>query len=172
MVYKIGLEWKDFPVKLDRMHRHLKEQCSEYDGIIADDEGLQVVLLSYNEADIIRVDDYWESLTVENEQQVNPEELKDIIKNTISSAMDFGKNIMVDFAVENVMLGITQNNKTKEVLDYLVEIKSAIDTGSLYTVIDEINKLKEKGLPDDLAPYITEERLDRIKSKIEDYLGL
>jgi hypothetical protein len=77
---------------------------------------------------------------------------------------------MVEFASENVMMGITQAGKTKEVANYLTDVARHIQTGSLYEVINEIDRLKIEGLPQDLSPFITETRLDRFKQKILDYL--
>jgi hypothetical protein len=88
----------------------------------------------------------------------------------INSAINFGHKIMVEFASENVMMGITQAGKTKEVANYLTDVARHIQTGSLYEVINEIDRLKIEGLPQDLSPFITETRLDRFKQKILDYL--
>ena len=93
------------------------------------------------------------------------------IKNLLVGAMEFGKNTMLEFATENVAMGITQAGKTKAVLEFLTPVKNAMDTGSLHAVIEEIDNLIEAGIPADLAPFVTDERLTEFKNKVEDYLG-
>lgn len=170
-MYQYKLQWKQFDVKLDRMHKHLKDVCSDYNGMIASEQELAVMLNYENEADIIRIDDYWESLTAQSEAQPTQEEIAISVQGIIADAMDFGKQLMVEFSAENVLLGITQAGKTKEVLVFLAEIKNAMDTGSLYTAMNEIDGLISNGLPQDLAPFITEQRLLGFKTKIQGYLS-
>lgn len=170
-MYQYKLEWKEFEVKLDRMHGHLKEVCSDYSGMVASEEELIVMLDYQNEADIIRIDDYWESRTEQEESQPTAQEIQENIQVVISKAMDFGKQLMVEFSAQNVLMGITQAGKTKEVLTFLADIKNAMDTGSLYTAIDEIDELISNGLPVELQPFITEQRLLDFKNKILSYLS-
>lgn len=171
-MYTIDFNWKSFSVRLDRMHKYFKSICTEYDGMVATEEKLEIILLSYNEADIIRIDAYWDSLTVESENELNQYELRESVQNIISKAMDFGKQVMVEFSAENVLMGITQQNKTKQVITFLNDVKNAMDTGSLYIAIDEIDKIVNLGIPEELSPFITEERLMIFKQKIQSYLEI
>jgi len=93
------------------------------------------------------------------------------VRRIISNAMQFGNELMITFAAENVLMGITQLNKTKDVSDYLANVTRYIQTGSLHEVINEVNRLIANGLPEDLAPFITETRLLQFKQKILDYLN-
>lgn len=170
-MFEIGLEWKPFLVKLDKMHRHLKEVCSDYDGMIASETELKVMLTSYNEADIIRVDDYWESLTEQTESELTQYELSQNVKNIVAGAMHFGNELMVEFAAENVMMGITQTGKTKAVADYLADATRYLISGSLYEVVNEVDRLLAEGIPQELAPYVTVERMTGFKQKILGFLG-
>ena len=91
------------------------------------------------------------------------------IEGVVSAATRFGQEIMVSFAAENVLLGITQEDKTGEVLNTLTGVLAAIQAASLYEVIIRIKAIPETDY--DLK-YITEARLVAFCNKIETYLGL
>lgn len=104
---------------------------------------------------------------------VPPQESQvEIVQGIITNAMIFGQKLMVEFAAENVMMGITQAGKTKAIADYLANVIRYIQTGSLYEVINEINALELAGVPVELDPYISTARLDEFKAKVEAYLGV
>lgn len=87
---------------------------------------------------------------------------------TLESAKSFGDALMNQFTVENIMLGITQDNMTSTVRKAMVEVISALTTGSLYDAIQEM-----RAIPSDKkdAKYITNARLVVNVNKIETYLG-
>lgn len=95
----------------------------------------------------------------------------DEVKIVVSNAITFGNNLIVEFASENVVMGITQAGKTKDVADYLSDLMRYVQTGSLYEVINEVDRLIATGLPVNLAPFITEARLISFKQKILNYLA-
>jgi hypothetical protein len=90
----------------------------------------------------------------------------------IADAMVYGNLLIQTFASENVLMGITQAGKTKDVSDFFADTTRYAMTGSLYEVINEVNRLKDAGLPSDLAPFVTEQRLNDFIAKVEDYLGI
>lgn len=94
------------------------------------------------------------------------------IETAIKKASEFGQKLIMDFAVENVMMGISQAGKTKEVLAFLTPVKIAVDTGSLYAALEELNTLQATTLPAELSPFVTEARLQAMIDKIEKYLGV
>ena len=94
------------------------------------------------------------------------------IRKIIQDAIKFGNDIIIEFAAENIAMGITQLGKTKAVADYLADVMRYAQTGSLYEVLAEIQRLEGLGLPADLAPFITTERLALFKGKIQSYLGI
>jgi len=96
---------------------------------------------------------------------------KQVVKYTVKAAIEFGNNLVVDFASENVLMGITQAGKTKEVADYLADLMRYAQTGSLYEVIAEIDRLIAAGLPTNLEPFITESRMNTFKQQVIDYLS-
>ena len=94
------------------------------------------------------------------------------VKKIVTEAISFGQNLIIDFAAENVLMGITQAGKTKEVADYLADVMRYAQSGSLYEVLAEVNRLQTSGLPAELAPFVTTDRMNAFKLKIEQYLGI
>lgn len=168
---EINLNWKNFQVKLDRMHKYLKEQCSQYDGMIATEEHLKVILKLDIQEEIDIVNEYWNSRTNQTESSLNQDELYQNVKSVIEGAMRFGNQMIIEYASENVLMGITQAGKTKAVADYLSDVVRYMQTGSLYEVIHEIDRLKSEGIPSNLSPFVTDERLEQFKQKVVNYLS-
>lgn len=94
-----------------------------------------------------------------------------IVQKKIIEAINFGYNNTVAFATENVIMGITQAGKTKLVADYLIDVFRYCQTGSLYEVINEIDRLVLQGIPLELDPFVTQTRLEKFKQDIQDYLS-
>lgn len=169
----ITLQWKEFDIKLDRMNRYLKDNCINYDGMIADEDVLKITFYSEEtQQDTDLVNNYWNSLTENNENTPNSYEIKKQYEVIISNAIDFGKKLSIDFASDNVIGGITQAGKTKDVALYLRDLSYYLTTGSLYEAINEINILISDVVPEGLSPFVTESILQTFKQKIEDYLGI
>lgn len=97
---------------------------------------------------------------------------QDIVRETVAAAIAFGQDLIVDFAAENVLMGITQAGKTKDVADYLSNVMRYAQSGSLYEVIAEVDRLVADGLPANLEPFITTARMAEFKSRVEAYLGI
>ena len=91
-------------------------------------------------------------------------------KTIIENAIEYFNEVMVEFAAENITLGITVAGKTKDVADYLQNILRYGQSGSLYEVIAEVDVLKLAGIPANLSPFVTDARLDAFKQKFVDYL--
>lgn len=91
------------------------------------------------------------------------------IKNIISSAVAFGMDLMIEFASENVMLGITQAGMTNAVRQRTAQIVNCLMTGSLYDAI-----VQARAIPaEDKDPtFLTDARLLAFVNKIETYLGI
>jgi hypothetical protein len=95
--------------------------------------------------------------------------LTDIVKQSINNAMVFGQSLLLDFSTENVLMGITQEGKTGEVLSKLSTVLPAIQSGSLYEAISRIKSIPSSDYD---SKYITEARLLIFINKIEVYLGI
>jgi hypothetical protein len=86
---------------------------------------------------------------------VPQKEMKDIVKNKIIAAKNAANLISEEFAVENVMLGITQAGKTKLIADALSSVFYYASTGSLY---EAINALDAVVVTEGMWPFLTEEK--------------
>lgn len=90
------------------------------------------------------------------------------VEKIVRAAIAFGNELIVEFSTENIMLGITQDGMTKQVRQNMSEVISALITGSLYDAIDEVDAIPESAKD---GKYITDERLQQYKAKIQEYLG-
>lgn len=172
MITKITLEWKPFQVKLDRVHRYFKDNCSpDYDGMIANENDLTIMLKNDNSSDISIISSYWANITEQEMLQLDQYETTQMVMAKIENAVQFGNTLMIKFASENVLMGITQAGKTRAVADYLADATRYTQTGSLYEVVHEIDRLLGEGLPQELEPFITASRMNQIKQDILDYLS-
>lgn len=102
-------------------------------------------------------------------ENLSAQAVKENVENAVGNAMGFGAKMLREFAAENILLGITQDGKTKSVRRAMSEVISALSTGSLYDAIDELRSIPEESK--DLK-YITNARLLDAVNKIEAYLGL
>lgn len=82
----------------------------------------------------------------------------------------FVENLVFEFAAENIEMGITQAGKTKLVADFLRNINYYMRSYSLYEAVVEINTEISNGLDPNLAPFITESRLNDFSNKIVEFL--
>jgi len=63
------------------------------------------------------------------------------VQTMIGQAREFGTKVILEYAAENVLLGITQAGKTKQVQDALIKVVFALLTGSLYLACTEIKAI-------------------------------
>jgi len=97
---------------------------------------------------------------------------EEIVATSISKAAKFGLEIIDATTVENVLMGITQARKTAAVSNYCHKLIHYLQTGYLYAAVDEIDAMIAAGVPQDLSPFVTEERLTECKTKLNQYLGV
>lgn len=92
----------------------------------------------------------------------------------VLAAIDFGQNIIVDFTVANILAGITQAGKTSAMLSYTSDLAMCLNTGSLYSAVDEINTmiLDTSTTKTNLSPFVTNAILISYLHKLQTYLGL
>lgn len=102
-------------------------------------------------------------------QQLATQDQLEAVKAAVAKAMSFGQGLVTEFAAENVMLGITQDGKTGEVLDKMAPVMTAVQSGSLYEAIARAKAIT----PDQYdSKYVTHDRLYAFINKIEAYLGI
>ena len=89
-----------------------------------------------------------------------------VYEQIISRARKYFDDMLEQFGGENIAMGITVLGKTKEVSDYLVDVSRYGATGSLTEVVNTIDSLIADGVPGELAPFVTEDRLNAFRAKI------
>lgn len=110
-----------------------------------------------------KVNGYWE-LVLKDSYSTQQE--AQAIQNIVRSAINFGQQLMVEFASENMAMGITQAGMTKQVRQAMQEVMNAMMSGSLYDAIEETKAVQFRD-----STFITDERLLQYVNKIETYLG-
>lgn len=165
----IEFGWKDFPVKVDKINTYFRSTLSSnYDGVRCNPDLMIIDFLdTISDADTAAVTNYWNSLT---STSFNPT-TQDIVTAKINDAIVFGNQIIIQAAVENVLLGITQAGKTKEVSDFLDNLQMYLRSGSLYAAITEIDTLVAGDIPSDITTWVNVDRLNQYKTQINTYLG-
>jgi hypothetical protein len=98
-----------------------------------------------------------------------PQPAQEMVEDSIRSAIEFGKDLVITFAAENVLLGITQAGMTNAVRGATAGAVSALQTGSLYDAIAEVRAIPAESKD---ATFITDPRMLGFINKIEEYLGL
>ena len=94
---------------------------------------------------------------------------KAAVQKAVAGAIAFGQGLITEFAAENVMLGITQDGKTGEVLDKMQHVMVAVQSGSLYEAIARAKAITPDQYDD---KYVTHDRIYAFINKLEAYLGL
>lgn len=171
-MYSVSLDWKEFSVNLDKVNKHLKVTLSSnYDGMLCDENSAQVMFFdTCSEEDLALINSYWDGLT---SSSFDPS-MSEIVLSKIEQAQVFGDQLMRDFAVENVLAGITQAGKTTVVTNYLHKLSHYIMTGSLYAAISEIDAIiaDTSDAKTSVSPFVTNDRMTSYKNKVQDYLGI
>ncbi len=115
---------------------------------------------TFNLIEVLRSTGGYEQYTPPLEDPLEP------YKNLVSNAISYFKEVQIEFAAENITMGITQTGKTKDVSDYLAPVLRYGQTGSLYEVVNEINSLIAATVPADLSPFVTVARLEAFRDNI------
>lgn len=167
-MYSLELQWKEFNVNLDKVNFIFKTNLSsDFDGLIADSDSLKVIFKNeITQDDIDYINTYWDNITAASFNKTTEE----IIQGKIDDAITFGGQIILEAVITNVTLGITQVGKTRIVSDYLRALQRYLREGSLYAAVEEIDELILNGIPGELAPFVTIEKLQAVKTKIQEYL--
>lgn len=166
----IFLCWKAYSINLSKLRVALKALLSNnYDGLVASPEGLTVIFFAdASQADSDALTTYWDAVTINTFAPTAQE----IIALKISAAIQFGNQIIVDATTTNVLQGISQAGKTKEVSDFLADLGRYLKEGSMYAAIDEIDRLVALGIPEDITTWVTLAKLAAVKLKIQTFLGI
>ena len=91
------------------------------------------------------------------------------VEYAIANAVAFGQHLMIKFAADNVMLGVTQAGMTATIRTIMAPAIQCLQTGSLYDAIAQCRAVA----PENKDPtFITDARLLAFINLVEDYLGL
>jgi hypothetical protein len=91
------------------------------------------------------------------------------VKNMVRQTIHYGNDLILDFATENTVLGITQLGLTSHILRVTAPILSAIQTGAFHVAIEEIRKIPVQELDNKI---LTPDRLKKFRNKIEAFLEI
>lgn len=91
------------------------------------------------------------------------------VRALVRGAREFGNKMIEEFTIDNVMLGITHDDKTDEVLDKMKDLILSLQSGSLYLAREQAISFPDSKK---ITKYITDARLLSLVNKIETYLGI
>ena len=91
--------------------------------------------------------------------------LVNIVASRITAARSFGLNIMARYGAQNVIAGYDIAT-IQDIMIATSKVQAALNTGSLYVAIQEINSIEPDGI------IITVEKLKAVRNEIEDYLQI
>lgn len=91
------------------------------------------------------------------------------VEQIVSDAQKFGFNLIISFAAENILLGISQLGMTTSVRATTAGVVNALMTGSLYDAIAEAKAIPAENKD---SVFVTDARLLTFINKIETYLGI
>lgn len=114
---------------------------------------------------------YWDAIDAQSSEATGyiQKAQKAVVKAQVAAAIEFGRRMIEDFATENVMMGITADNKTEEVLDIATPMMNALQSGSLTVAIKRAKAIPEQDYD---VKYITAARLLSYVNKMEAFMGL
>lgn len=164
---------KEFEMNIEKMDKRFAAiTSSNYDGIVKDGNSFIVLWKSEpSNEDLAAIELYWRSLTEQIYNAPTAEEQTEYLSKIIQKARMFGDATITQFALENVAMGITQAGKTREVADYCQKLQYYMSTGSLYAALEELQEIS-LNVPQNLAPFVTSDRLNIYENKIKSYLGI
>jgi hypothetical protein len=91
------------------------------------------------------------------------------VESAVSDAMSFGRNLLIKFAAENTVLGITELNMTSHVRVVTSSVVSALMVGAVSDAIDQVRLIAEEDKDD---VFLTDVRLLKYINLCEDYLQI
>jgi len=165
-------EFQINPTKLDARFKAITS--SNYDGIFNDGNSFLVMWKSTpSNQDLAVIENYWNSLTEQVYNAPTAAETQAYYAAKLIAATNFGMAMIVEVALSNISMGITQAGKTRAVSDYTAKLQGYLRTGSLYAAIEEIQDLRNDLTRPllGLSPFITDARLDEYKAKIQAFLA-
>jgi len=91
------------------------------------------------------------------------------VEYAITCAVSFSQRLLIKFAAENVLLGVTQMHMTATIRGILTPVIQCLQTGSLYDAMDQVRLVPPESKDE---TFITNVRLLGFINSIETYLGV
>ena len=155
-----------FPLSTDILHGELEGEFSSlFLGISIGDDLVVHFSAPLDESQLKALD------TIIEEHNPSPP-IETIVGNIVESAAAFGTSLISEFAVDNILGGITSAGMTIPVALYLHRLDHYLRTGSLYAAMDEIDTMIADTEKEHLSPFLTDTKLSAYRVKISTYLGL
>lgn len=166
---------KEFGIDITKLDKRFASiTSSNYDGICNDGNSFNVLWKTNpSNEDLAAIENYWNELTLQIYNTPTANESTAMLAAKLDAAMQFGKALIVEVALSNIQLGITQAGKTRAVSDYTQKLQNYLVTGSLYAAIEEITSLRNDLTRPllGLDPFITNAKLDQYKAKLQSFVG-
>lgn len=164
---------KEFNIDIAKLDKRFSViTSSNYDGVMKSGDNFYVSWKQEpSNQDLAAIELYWRDLTEQVYNTPTLQESMETLSKILRDARVFGDALIVQFAFENVAMGITQAQKTRIVADYCQKLQYYASTGSLYAALEEIESISDN-IPAELAPFVTAERLLVYANKIKAYLGI
>lgn len=96
---------------------------------------------------------------------VKTTDLVNIVADKILAARAFGTRVIARYGASNVLAGYSIE-VIQDIMIKTTKVQAALNTGSLYVAIQEINNIQPDGV------YITDAKLKAVRNEIEDYLQI
>ena len=142
------------------------QECNETEVQNLQKQGFAVVTQEEYDSYLLAIKpemDVWELTRYQDDA------IKSISQSILTPAIEFANRCILEFASENIMLGITQAGMTSVVSEYTRDLILALNTGSLYDAIKRAREIP----PEHKDPkFLTDTRLLLFINKIEQYLNI
>lgn len=86
----------------------------------------------------------------------------------VNNAINAWHNLVVTVAAENIAMGITASGKTKLIADTLYPVMVYGTSGSLWEAYNALSQVK---VTPEMAPFITQARIEWMKNQLVQALG-
>lgn len=117
------------------------------------------------------ITDYWSGLSSDSPEHTVylTNQSINAIKKQVEAAQVFANDLLVHLDAENLVMGITADGKTDDVLEIMTPALVALQSASLTSAIKRLKAVSPSAYD---AKYITAARLLIYVNKIEAYLGI
>lgn len=130
------------------------------------DEELEAAIadLSEEQKQYIRNDFYGNENPTLSPEELVVKQVQDIV----GASIDFGRQLVVEFGAENVLMGIQQMGQTNRVRKVMKEVVDALNAGALSDAIYECRQIPEVEMD---GTFLSHARLLGFINKCEAFMG-